>query len=80
MDPEKSDEQVLERSFGISVLEYETTIPTRFMVGSEQGMLFFCNRKGKSPIEKIPLRVSFRARIIMWDILMEIAEVLVAGE
>lgn len=58
MDPEKSDEQVLERSYGISVLEYETTIPTRFMVGSEQGMLFFCNRKGKSPMEKIALRVS----------------------
>ena len=58
MDPEKSDEQVLERSYGISVLEYETTIPTRFMVGTEQGMLFFNNRKGKSPMEKIVLRVS----------------------
>jgi dynein intermediate chain 2, axonemal len=57
MDPEKSDEQVLERSYGVSVLEYETTIPTRFMVGSEQGMLFFCNRKGKTPLEKITLRV-----------------------
>lgn len=57
MDPTKSDEQILERSYGISVLEYETTIPTRFMVGSEQGMLFFCNRKGKTPSEKIALRV-----------------------
>lgn len=58
MDPTKSDEQVLERSYGISVLEYETTIPTRFMVGTEQGMLFFCNRKGKTPMEKIALRVT----------------------
>lgn len=58
MDPVKCDEQILERSYGISVLEYETTIPTRFMVGSEQGMLFFCNRKGKSPSEKVALRVS----------------------
>lgn len=57
MDPEKSDEPLLERSYGVSVLEYETTIPTRFMVGSEQGMLFFCNRKGKTPLEKITLRV-----------------------
>jgi len=57
MDPVKSDEQVLDRSYGVSVLEYETTIPTRFMVGSEQGMLFFCNRKGKTPTEKIALRV-----------------------
>lgn len=59
MDPVKADEQILERSYGISVLEYETTIPTRFMVGSEQGMLFFCNRKGKNSMEKVPLRVSF---------------------
>ncbi|CAG9806675.1 unnamed protein product [Chironomus riparius] len=61
MDPVKSDEQFLERSYGISVLEYETTIPTRFMVGSEQGMLFFCNRKGKTPMEKITLRMQCHA-------------------
>jgi dynein intermediate chain 2, axonemal len=60
MDPVKTDDQVLERSYGISVLEYETTIPTRFMVGTEQGMLFFCNRKAKSPLEKIAMRVSFK--------------------
>lgn len=58
MDPDKTDEQVLDRSYGISVLEYETTIPTKFMVGTEQGVLFSCNRKGKTPLEKISLRVS----------------------
>lgn len=57
-DPIKTDDQVLSRSYGISVLEYETTIPTRFMCGSEQGMLFSCNRKGKTPMEKINIRVS----------------------
>lgn len=57
MDPIRTDDQVLERSFGVSVLEYEPTIPTRFMCGTEQGMLFSCNRKGKSPIEKINIRV-----------------------
>lgn len=57
MDPNKSEEVLMERSYGISLLEYETTIPTRFMVGTEQGMLFFCNRKGKTPSEKIALRV-----------------------
>lgn len=31
MDPLKTDEQVLSRSYGISVLEYETTMPTKFM-------------------------------------------------
>lgn len=68
MDPEKSDDQILERSHGVSVLEYEHTIPTRFMVGSEQGMLFQCNRKGKTPMEKITLRVSERAAVeIVWS-------------
>jgi dynein intermediate chain 2 len=57
MDPTRSEELLMERSYGISLLEYETTIPTRFMVGTEQGMLFFCNRKGKTPSEKIALRV-----------------------
>lgn len=55
MDPTRTDDQV--RSYGVSVLEYETTIPTRFMCGTEQGMLFSCNRKGKSPTEKINIRV-----------------------
>ncbi|EDW79093.1 dynein axonemal intermediate chain 2 [Drosophila tropicalis] len=57
MDPVKSDEQDLSRSYGISVLEYETTIPTRFMAGTEMGMLFSCNRKGKTPTEKIQIRM-----------------------
>lgn len=59
MDPVKRDDQDLSRSYGVSVLEYETTIPTRFMAGTEMGMLFGCNRKGKTPIEKIQLRVSY---------------------
>jgi len=59
MDPVKSDDQDLSRSYGISVLEYETTIPTRFMAGTEMGMLFSCNRKGKTPTEKIQIRVRF---------------------
>lgn len=57
MDPVKTDEQDLTRSYGCSVLEYETTMPTKFMVGTDVGMVFACNRKGKSPIEKIPVRI-----------------------
>ncbi|XP_052860937.1 dynein intermediate chain 3, ciliary [Anopheles cruzii] len=57
MDPIKADEQDLSRSYGVSCLEYETSIPTRFMCGTEQGMLFSCNRKGKSPQEKIVFRM-----------------------
>ncbi|CAK8685139.1 unnamed protein product [Clavelina lepadiformis] len=37
---------------GIS-LEYEPTMPTKFMVGTEQGSIVSCNRKAKTPAEKI---------------------------
>ncbi|XP_072259578.1 dynein axonemal intermediate chain 2 [Pyxicephalus adspersus] len=37
---------------GIS-LEFEPTIPTKFMVGTEQGIVISCNRKAKTPAEKI---------------------------
>ncbi|PSN32085.1 Dynein intermediate chain 3 [Blattella germanica] len=36
-----------------SSLEYEGTIPTRFMVGTENGCVISCNRKGKTPGEKL---------------------------
>ncbi|KAK4872810.1 hypothetical protein RN001_014839 [Aquatica leii] len=48
--------QVIEKSVGASSLEYEATIPTRFMVGTEKGILISCNRKGKSPSEKMGLK------------------------
>lgn len=57
IDPIKTDEQVLSRSYGITVLEYETTMPTKFMVGTDVGKIFICNRKGKTPVEKINFRV-----------------------
>lgn len=50
--------QDINRAYGVSVMEYESTMPARFMAGTEQGMLFACNRKGKSPMEQIQLRVS----------------------
>lgn len=34
-------------------LEYEPTLPTKFMVGTEQGVVVSCNRKGKTVAEKI---------------------------
>lgn len=58
MDPVVSNEMDINRSYGVSVLEYESSMPARFMAGTEQGMLFACNRKGKSPLDQIQLRVS----------------------
>ncbi|CAF3414406.1 unnamed protein product [Rotaria sp. Silwood1] len=43
----------LENALGAMSLEYESTIPTKFMVGTEQGRIVSCNRKGKNDAEKI---------------------------
>ncbi|XP_006034869.1 dynein intermediate chain 2, axonemal [Alligator sinensis] len=43
----------LENALGAVSLEFEPTMPTKFMVGTEQGMVITCNRKAKTPAEKI---------------------------
>ncbi|XP_070580175.1 dynein intermediate chain 3, ciliary-like [Ptychodera flava] len=51
MDPSKKMD--VEKAQGVIALEYEPTIPTKFMVGTEQGTVISCNRKAKTPNEKI---------------------------
>ena len=51
LDPTKQVDP--NKAQGAICLEYEPTIPTRFMVGTEQGTILSCNRKAKSPAEKI---------------------------
>ncbi|XP_049873987.1 dynein intermediate chain 3, ciliary [Pectinophora gossypiella] len=51
-----TDTQSIDNALGISALEYEPTIPTRFMVGTETGLVIGGNRKGKNPIEKLPTK------------------------
>ncbi|XP_039285506.1 dynein intermediate chain 3, ciliary [Nilaparvata lugens] len=53
LDVVKGEEQSLSRAIGASCLEYEPTIPTRFMVGTENGLVISGNRKGKTPQEKL---------------------------
>ncbi|KAM4691857.1 dynein axonemal intermediate chain 2 [Rhinophrynus dorsalis] len=43
----------LDNALGAISLEFEPTLPTKFMVGTEQGMVISCNRKAKTPAEKI---------------------------
>ncbi|CAG4991625.1 unnamed protein product [Colias eurytheme] len=50
------DVQSMANSNGVSTLEYEPTIPTRFMVGTENGFVIGGNRKGKTPMEKLPAK------------------------
>ncbi|XP_059853873.1 dynein axonemal intermediate chain 2 [Delphinus delphis] len=45
--------ELLERALGATSLEFEATLPTKFMVGTEQGIVISCNRKAKTPAEKI---------------------------
>ncbi|XP_041664047.1 dynein intermediate chain 2, axonemal [Cheilinus undulatus] len=51
LDP--SREGNLDRALGAVSLEFESTMPTKFMVGTEQGVVISCNRKAKTPAEKI---------------------------
>ncbi|XP_037666009.1 dynein intermediate chain 2, axonemal isoform X3 [Choloepus didactylus] len=45
--------ELLENALGAISLEFESTLPTKFMVGTEQGIVVSCNRKAKTAAEKI---------------------------
>ncbi|XP_022901460.1 dynein intermediate chain 3, ciliary-like [Onthophagus taurus] len=45
--------QVISHAYSAIRLEYEMTMPTRFMVGTEEGFIVAGNRKGKTPQEKL---------------------------
>nr|XP_008511391.1 PREDICTED: dynein intermediate chain 2, axonemal isoform X2 [Equus przewalskii] len=51
MDITKKEQ--LENALGAISLEFESTLPTKFMVGTEQGIVISCNRKAKTSAEKI---------------------------
>ncbi|KAJ8319030.1 hypothetical protein KUTeg_004121 [Tegillarca granosa] len=51
LDPTKK--QDITKAQGAMALEYEPTMPTKFMVGCEPGTIMSCNRKAKTPAEKI---------------------------
>ncbi|XP_012384708.2 dynein axonemal intermediate chain 2 isoform X1 [Dasypus novemcinctus] len=48
-----SRKEMLENALGAISLEFESTLPTKFMVGTEQGIVVSCNRKAKTSAEKI---------------------------
>ncbi|XP_012269185.3 dynein intermediate chain 3, ciliary isoform X2 [Athalia rosae] len=52
----KPEEQDVGRATGISALQFEPSMGTRFMCGLENGMVISGNRKGKTPGEKIATR------------------------
>lgn len=56
LDVQKGDTLLLSRALGASSLEYETTIPTRFMVGTENGFVIQGNRKGDTFVQIIAVQ------------------------
>ncbi|XP_011295440.2 dynein intermediate chain 3, ciliary [Musca domestica] len=53
MDPQMTDDQMRSRSHGVTVMEFEYTIPIRFIVGTDMGSIFIGNRKGMTPMETL---------------------------
>uniref|UniRef100_A0A1A9WYS9 Dynein intermediate chain 3, ciliary n=1 Tax=Glossina brevipalpis TaxID=37001 RepID=A0A1A9WYS9_9MUSC len=53
LDPVLTDAQSRSRSHGATVLEFEYTIPVRFIIGSDMGSIFVGNRKGMTPSETL---------------------------
>uniref|UniRef100_A0A1A9ZYV6 WD_REPEATS_REGION domain-containing protein n=1 Tax=Glossina pallidipes TaxID=7398 RepID=A0A1A9ZYV6_GLOPL len=53
LDPVLTDSQSRSRSHGVTVLEFEYTIPVRFIIGSDMGSVFVGNRKGMTPSETL---------------------------
>lgn len=45
--------EIPDGTVGAVSLEYESTLPTKFMVGTERGLVLSANRKAKNPSEKI---------------------------
>ncbi|XP_072763617.1 dynein axonemal intermediate chain 2 isoform X3 [Anoplolepis gracilipes] len=52
----KPEDQNVDKAIGISALQFEPSIGTRFMCGLENGIVISGNRKGKTPGEKIATR------------------------
>uniref|UniRef100_A0A0C9RU86 Dnai2 protein n=1 Tax=Fopius arisanus TaxID=64838 RepID=A0A0C9RU86_9HYME len=44
------------RAIGVSALQFEATMGTKFMAGMENGVVVSGTRKGKNPVEKLALR------------------------
>ncbi|XP_013101170.2 dynein intermediate chain 3, ciliary [Stomoxys calcitrans] len=50
LDPVMNDDQLRDRSHGVTVLEFEYTIPIRYIIGSDMGSIFIGNRRGMTPM------------------------------
>ncbi|XP_066602906.1 dynein axonemal intermediate chain 2-like [Prorops nasuta] len=56
IDLNKPEDQNIDKAIGISALQFEPSMGTRFMCGLENGIVISGNRKGKTPSEKMAQR------------------------
>ena len=54
LDLTKGEGQITSRAYSASCLEYDQTIPVKYMVGTENGNVISGNRKGTNHQEKLP--------------------------
>lgn len=55
LDDERTDQQKRTRARGATVLEFEYTIPIRYIIGDDMGNVYVGNRKGTTPTETLIL-------------------------
>ncbi|XP_071535895.1 dynein axonemal intermediate chain 2-like [Panulirus ornatus] len=55
MDPLREEPPNLGRALSATCLEYEATMPTKLMVATEQGQVVACNRRARSPPDRISM-------------------------
>ena len=53
LDPTKDEDPSIHRALTATCLEQEPSMPTKFMVGTEQGYVVSCNRRARSSLERI---------------------------
>lgn len=56
IDLENPAEGDIVRATGVSALQYESTMGTKFLAGLENGLIINANRKGKNAAEKIAIK------------------------
>lgn len=47
----------IDKAFGVTALEYESTIPNKYIVGTENGVVVICNKRFKTPADRIYARI-----------------------
>ncbi|XP_042235047.1 dynein axonemal intermediate chain 2-like [Homarus americanus] len=55
LDPLREDPPNHGRALSATCLEYEATMPTKLMVATEQGQVVACNRRARSPPDRISM-------------------------